>query len=120
MSRIEVRLVEGRGLKDQDKVGTNDSYVELYFDEDYKQASSVVSNTNDPQWGETFTFQTGGKHKLYIKALDKDVGDKDKIGEATLDVSPALSGTPIDEWVKLKGSLGLRSHGEVHLVVRAI
>ena len=122
--RIEVRLVEGRGLRDQDKVGTNDSYVELYLvsalfpqtsvlflffkihsltnsfnaeqDEDYKQASSTVSNTNDPAWNDTFTFQTGGKHKLYIKALDKDVGDKDKIGEATLDVGPALNGAVID------------------------
>ncbi|KAJ3050145.1 hypothetical protein HK097_008870 [Rhizophlyctis rosea] len=97
MSRLEVRLLEARNLKDEDTIGQNDAYIELWLDEDYKQRSSVVNNSNNPTWNETFTLQViGGKHKLHLKAIDQDVGDKDKIGEGSIDVGAALSGQVID------------------------
>ncbi|KAJ3033701.1 Extended synaptotagmin-3 [Rhizophlyctis rosea] len=120
MSRLEVRVLEAKNLKDEETAGQNDAYVELWLDDDYKQKSSVVKNSNNPTWNETFTFQTGGKHKLYFKVYDKDVADKDAIGEGSVDVSAALNGQAVDEWVKLHGSLHLRSHGEVHIQVRAV
>ncbi|KAJ3040709.1 GRAM domain-containing protein 2A [Rhizophlyctis rosea] len=122
MSRVEVRLLEAKNLKDQDTLGgQNDAYVELWFDDDYKQRSSVVNNSNNPVWNETFTFQVlGGKHKLTLKALDKDLVGKDDIGSGTIDISRALNGHVIDEWVKLHGGFHIRSHGEIHVVIRAI
>ena len=58
MSRgiLEVTVVAGRNLKDEDIVGKNDAYVELYLDKDYKQRTTTVSNTNDPTWNQKFTL----------------------------------------------------------------
>ncbi|KAJ3280950.1 Synaptotagmin-7 [Borealophlyctis nickersoniae] len=120
MSRIEVTVVEARKLKDEDTVGgSNDPYIELWFDEDYKQKTSSQKSTNDPVWNEQFTFNLTGKHTLHLKAVDKDVGDTDKIGEGKIDLGGVVNGgSPVDTWVNLKGMI--RSHGEVHIVARLV
>ncbi|KAJ3266010.1 Synaptotagmin-7, partial [Borealophlyctis nickersoniae] len=98
MSRLEVTIVEARNLKDHDTVGEGDPYIELWIDEDYKQKTSTQKNNNNPVYNETFTFNlTSGKHVLHLKAIDKDVADKDKIGEGKLDFGAVVNGgTPID------------------------
>ena len=53
---LEVTIVEGRHLKDEDIAGKNDAYVELYLDKDYKQRTTTVQNSNDPIWNEKFTL----------------------------------------------------------------
>ena len=53
---LEVTVVEGRNLKDQDVVGKNDAYVELYVDKGFKQRTSIVKDTNDPTWNQRFTL----------------------------------------------------------------
>ncbi|KAI8375009.1 C2 domain-containing protein, partial [Choanephora cucurbitarum] len=115
-----LRLVEARNLHDEDLIGQNDAFVELYIDEDYKQKTSVVDNSNNPVWNETFTFnlEEGRDHKLYFNVIDKDLIGSDDIGEGKLDFKEALEGTPIDTWVDLPAKLGLTSHGEVHVYVQ--
>jgi len=49
---LEVTIVEGRDLKDEDIVGKNDAFVEVYFDKDYKQRTSTIRNSNNPTWNE--------------------------------------------------------------------
>ncbi|KAI8075881.1 C2 domain-containing protein [Gilbertella persicaria] len=115
---LTVTIIEARNLKKEDLGGHNDSYVELWLDEDYKQRSETVQNTENPVWNQTFTFnieEGSSKHKLYIKVLDKDLVDADKIGSTHLDVAPAFKGEVLDTWVKLPAMLGLSSHGEVHI-----
>ena len=51
---LEVTVVEGRNLKDQDTFGQNDAYVELYLDKDYKQRTSTIKDSNSPTWNEKF------------------------------------------------------------------
>ncbi|KAJ3047216.1 Cell cycle serine/threonine-protein kinase cdc5/MSD2 [Rhizophlyctis rosea] len=96
--RVKIDLMEGRGIKNVKSGGV---VIELYFDAKDTKVSSVANDTSNPQWGETFTFQTGGKHMLYIKALDKNIVGKDTLGEGIIDVSSVFYGGPIDEWVKL-------------------
>ncbi|KAL9539038.1 hypothetical protein PS6_011371 [Mucor atramentarius] len=96
---LTVNVIEARNLHKEDLAGHNDPYVELWFDEDYKQRSESVKNTENPVWNQTFTFnieEGSSKHKLYFKVLDKDKGNA------------------IDTWAKLPAKLGLTSHGEVH------
>ncbi|OBZ87144.1 Synaptotagmin-5 [Choanephora cucurbitarum] len=115
---LTVNVIEARNLHKEDLGGHNDPYVELWLDEDYKQRSDEVKNTENPVWNQTFTFnieEGSSKHKLYLKVLDKDIAGHDKIGEAKLDVAPAFKGELIDTWVKLPAMLGLSSHGEVHV-----
>ncbi|KAJ3280341.1 hypothetical protein HK104_000740 [Borealophlyctis nickersoniae] len=120
MGRLEVTVIEARNLKDHDTIGEGDPYVELWIDEDYKQKTSTVNNSNNPVYNETFTFNlTSGKHKLHMRAFDKDVVGKDEIGKGTLDFGAVVNGgTPIDTWVNLKGLI--RSKGEVHVLARLI
>lgn len=53
---LQVTVVEARNLKDEDTIGQNDPYVELYFDDDYKQRTSTQKDTNSPTWNETFNL----------------------------------------------------------------
>jgi Ca2+-dependent lipid-binding protein len=51
---LSVTIVEARSLHDEDTFGgSNDAYVEVYIDDDYKQRTATVSNTNSPIWNET-------------------------------------------------------------------
>ncbi|KAI8138157.1 C2 domain-containing protein [Fennellomyces sp. T-0311] len=113
---LSVTVVEAKNLKNEDTIGHNDPFVELWLDEDYKQKTAVLKNADEPQWNETFTFniEEGSKvHKLHFKVLDKDKLDTEKIGDASFDFDAALNGEQIDEWVKLPAHLGLSDHGEV-------
>lgn len=116
---LTVNLIEARNLHKEDLGGHNDPYVELWLDEDYKQRSEVVKNTENPVWNQTFTFnidEGSSKHKLYFKVNDKDLIGSDKVGSGHLDVSDVFKGQLVDTWVKLPAKLGLSSHGEVHII----
>ncbi|KAL0076628.1 C2 domain-containing protein [Phycomyces blakesleeanus] len=119
---LTVTVIEARDLHSEDTFGTNDPFIELWLDEEYKQRTSEVQSSNEPTWNETFTFnieEGSSLHKIYFKVLDKDLVGDDTVGKAKLDVSEAISsGTPIDTWVSLPAHLGLSSHGEVHFFVQ--
>lgn len=51
---LSVTIAQAKGLDDEDIVGLNDAYVEVYVDDDYKQKTATISNSNNPQWNETF------------------------------------------------------------------
>jgi len=53
---LEVTIVDGRHLKDEDIVGKNDAYVEVYLDKNFKQRTKTVQNSNNPTWIEKFTL----------------------------------------------------------------
>lgn len=53
---LQVTVVEARNLKDEDTMGQNDAYIELYFDKHYKQRTSTIKDTNSPTWNETFNL----------------------------------------------------------------
>ena len=53
---LEVTIVEGRNLKDEDIVGKNDAYVEIYLDKDYKQRTTTIQDSNNPTWNQKFTL----------------------------------------------------------------
>ena len=77
-------------------------WSELWLDDDYKQRSSEVSNSNNPVWNETFTFnitEGSSDKKLYLKVLDKDLVGSDKIGDAKVDLKDIVfGGSEFNEW----------------------
>ncbi|CAF2426095.1 unnamed protein product [Rotaria sp. Silwood2] len=117
---LHVTVVEARNLKDQDALGQNDAYIELYLDKDYKQRTKTIKDTNSPTWNETFTFNLQkGEDTLHIKVYDDDVVGKDSIGSGKLSLKKIQqAGGQLDDWIKLPAHLGLGSHGEVHLILR--
>lgn len=86
-------------------------YSEAWFDEKYKQRTSVIKNSNNPQWDEILTFnipEGSRDHKLYLKVYDKDLLSNDKIGEGKLDIKRLLTGEAavLEEDVNLPAKLG--------------
>jgi len=117
---LEVTIVEGRHLKDEDIVGKNDAYVELYLDKDYKQRTTTIKDSNSPTWNQTFTFNLQ-KHQdeLHLHVYDDDVVGRDSIGSAKINLKKHVFGHGrYDEWVKMPAHLGLGSHGEIHVIIQ--
>lgn len=115
---LEVTVVEGRNLRDQDTVGHNDAFVEVYIDKKYKQRTKTIKNTNNPAWNEKFTFNLQAKDDLIsFKLYDDDVGDRDAIGKCKVNLAKVFDDGKFDEWVKLPALFGLSSNGEVHVIM---
>ncbi|KAI7887129.1 hypothetical protein K492DRAFT_189544 [Lichtheimia hyalospora FSU 10163] len=120
--KLAVTVVEAQDLKKEDVVSDNDVYVEAWLNKNYKQKTGTMKNTSSPIWNETLVFpvEKGDKeNKLYVRVLDKDVVDSDKIGEGKLDFSNVYKeGTaPIDEWISLPTHFHLSDKGKVHLKI---
>ncbi|SAM04261.1 hypothetical protein [Absidia glauca] len=118
---LHVTVVEARKLKDEDLIGKNDPYVEFWLDSKYKQRTKQLDGTNNPVFNQTFTFplENGSSHhKLTFEVHDKDTMGSDKIGDVTVDFADVIKqNRPRDEWYKLSGKIGLRSHGELRLII---
>ncbi|CAF1620109.1 unnamed protein product [Rotaria magnacalcarata] len=115
---LEVTVAEGRHLKDEDILGENDAYVELYLDKKYKQRTTTISNSNNPTWNQHFTFNLDKHdHEIHFHVYDSDVGDRDSIGSCKVKLKHVFDDGKFDEWVKLPANLGLTSHGEIHIIM---
>ncbi|CAF1195878.1 unnamed protein product [Adineta steineri] len=116
---LEVTVIEARNLKDEDIVGKDDAYIELYLDKDYKQRTTTISGSDNPTWNEKFTFNLQ-KHEdhLHLHIYDEDVVGRDSVGSAKIDLKKHVFGKgSYEDWVKLPSMLGLRSKGEVHVII---
>jgi Ca2+-dependent lipid-binding protein len=52
---LSVTIVEAKALDDVDRFGgSDDAYVEVYLNDDYKQRTATISNSTNPKWNETF------------------------------------------------------------------
>lgn len=115
---LEVVVVEGRDLKDQDMVGQNDAYVEIYLDKKYKQRTTTISNTNNPVWNQRFTFNVQkDDDDIHFAVFDADVVGRDSIGKCKVKLKHVFDDGKYDEWVKLPAMLGLSSKGQIHVVM---
>lgn len=115
---LEVVVVEGRDLKDQDTVGQNDAYVEIYLDKKYKQRTTTISNTNNPVWNQRFTFNVQkDDDDIHFSVYDADVVGRDSIGKCKVKLKHVFDDGKFDEWVKLPAMLGLSSKGQIHIVM---
>ncbi|CAF1362019.1 unnamed protein product [Adineta steineri] len=117
---LDVTIVEGRNLKDQDIVGKNDAYVEVYLDKDYKQRTTIVKDTNNPTWNQKFTFNLQNKTDyLHLHVYDDDAVGRDSIGSARIDLKKHVFGKECyNAWITLPAMLGLRSKGEIHVIIK--
>ncbi|CAO3622333.1 unnamed protein product [Cunninghamella echinulata] len=118
---LHVTIVEGRNLKGEDLVGKNDPYVEFWIDSKYKQRTKQLNNTNNPVFNQTFTFPLSNgssDHKIHFQVYDKDFVGSDKIGDVSVDFADVVKGRAVDEFFKLTGKTGIRSHGELHVVLQ--
>ncbi|EXX74104.1 hypothetical protein RhiirA5_457000 [Rhizophagus irregularis] len=116
---LRVTIVEARDLKDKDIIGKSDPYVKLILDKHNIQSTKHKSNNLNPTYNEQFIFNINGQKKLEVQVWDKDtILRDDLIGEDDIKLSEVFSKGYIDTWLNLtKGKFGIRSRGEIHLIL---
>jgi hypothetical protein len=59
-----------------------------------------------------------GQDDLHIRVYDDDIGDHDSIGSAKIDLEKQIFGKgKFEQWIKLPAMMGLRSKGEIHVII---
>jgi len=96
---------------------TSDPYAELKVGKVSAKTAWVRKNLN-PEWDETFTFETAADILLVIWDHD-DLSRDDYMGECILELSRLTPGTPLDTWLPLRSTQkGFpKAQGEVHIKV---
>jgi hypothetical protein len=117
-TKLHVRLISGEHLLAKDSGGTSDPYV--VFKQDHVTVKSkVIPKTLNPVWNENLEIGISDLHKeLEIEVWDKDLFSDDAMGHASIPIA-ALSSTPQEVVLKLKGDAGLfsRNHGKLKLLL---
>ncbi|CAF4808509.1 unnamed protein product [Rotaria socialis] len=87
---LSVTIVEVRTLHNEDTFsGANYAYVEVCVEKN--------------------------QHHIHLKVFDQDVGHRDEIGSAKIDLKPIKASATFDDWVKLPKLFGFRSTGEIQV-----
>lgn len=90
--KLEVILVNAKGLENTDFLNNMDPYVKLTC-RNREQKSSVASGQgSEPEWNETFIFSVSHDvPELLVKIMDSDAGTEDDfVGEAKIPLEPVL------------------------------
>ncbi|CAF1211744.1 unnamed protein product [Didymodactylos carnosus] len=118
MTTLIVTIIAGKNLKDEDMgAGKNDAYVEVYVDDDYKQRTKTINDSNNPKWNDQMDFNLNGNERhLHLHVYDQDTGSDDSIGSAQIDLQEIRQGG-YNKWVPIHdhgfGRLG--KDGQVHV-----
>ncbi|GAB2271666.1 c-5 sterol desaturase [Dionaea muscipula] len=90
--KLEVLLVNAKGLEDTDFFSSMDPYAILTC-RSQEQRSSVVSGNGEPEWNESFIFTiSDSTPELNIKIMDKDtLTPDDFVGEANIPLEGVFS-----------------------------
>lgn len=88
--------LSANNLPDKDNFGTSDPYVEIFYTEGLSGKktkvgrSGTLSNTKNPAWGDTFTFNWDRRRdqRFYFKVYDDDnLREDDTTGKAWVEVN---------------------------------
>ncbi|CAG8574539.1 14716_t:CDS:2, partial [Funneliformis mosseae] len=111
--KLEVHIVQGRGIKDMDTVG--DPYVELWLDEDKttKHNTDSRSGTDTPVWDKYFHYFVNNHKELHIRLLDDEfIGADEVIGVCSIPLADVYEKRYVDQWVHVPDKKSNESNGE--------
>ncbi|XP_074273051.1 elicitor-responsive protein 3-like [Silene latifolia] len=86
LGRLEVFLVNAKGLDNCDFLSRMDPYVILTYRSQEQKTSVNTDGGTTPEWNETFVFRISGDvPELHLKIMDKDTFTADDfVGEAKI------------------------------------
>jgi hypothetical protein len=127
-AQVTVGIEEARGLVKGDRnimgqLSSSDPYVVITVpsadDPGVQMArTGTVKNTVNPQWSETFSFETPVKW-VRLEVWDEDAAARDdKLGEAEICLDACTRGEVYDGWVRLNSAEGSGQFGMVHVLIR--
>lgn len=115
---LEVTVVEGRSLKDQDLTRKSNTFIEVYLHSKDKQRTATVSGNNDPVWNERFKFDIhAGDDFIFFDVYDINADGIEAIGSAKAKLKNVFDSGTVDEWIKLPAHHGISTHAEIHAVM---
>jgi hypothetical protein len=103
MGRLDVRIVEARGVPDIETFSKPDPYVKMRL-ENTTHHTAVCKNTYTPKWEEVFKFVVADPDsaQLELEIWNKNLVSDDFIGKYNLSVSGLVQGEVRDEWLLMK------------------
>ena len=116
---VQVRVVEARGLKKMDALGSADPYVSLRLGGS-RQKTKVVKGSTEPVWSEEFEFQ--GADEAWVLTAEVFDWDRfsrdDPMGQVRI---PALEMGAVEDWYALEPMKGCEEPaGELRLCCDAV
>ncbi|CAF1386486.1 unnamed protein product [Rotaria sp. Silwood1] len=119
MGQLEVTIIEGKNLKQKDKLSENDAFIEIYLDDkNQKQKTKVIKNCNNPIWNQSFVFNhLRGQDTLHIDVYDHDTIRNQIIGYIQIDLRYLYQQGHIDDWFYVEDKQGIKTNGLIHLTL---
>ncbi|KAK9687039.1 hypothetical protein K7432_014931 [Basidiobolus ranarum] len=119
---VQVTVVEGRNLKNNDLFDKIDPIFKLYTGHGItsKEKTSAKKNDANPIYNESFNLKFDNSHsELHVELLDREMMgmDTDKVGSTIVSLQDVASQGAVDRWYTLQNKHG-KSVGEVHLLIR--
>ncbi|KAK9766890.1 hypothetical protein K7432_003680 [Basidiobolus ranarum] len=116
---IQVTVIEGRNLKNNDLLDKIDPKFKIYTGHGYTSSEKTSARRNDPNpvYNETFTLKFDDRHnELHVELLDREMLglDTDKVGTCIVSLQEVAQRGWIEGWWVLTSKKG-KSVGEVHL-----
>ncbi|XP_042062716.1 synaptotagmin-5-like [Salvia splendens] len=124
VGKLEVKLVQAKGLTNKDIIGKSDPYAVIYVRplRDKMKKSRTINNELSPVWNEHFEFviEDLATQHLTVKIYDDEgLQAAELIGAAQVQLSELQPGKVKDVWLKLVKDLEIqrdtKNRGEVHL-----
>eukprot|EP01029_Cantina_marsupialis_P015321 TRINITY_DN335_c0_g1_i1.p1 TRINITY_DN335_c0_g1~~TRINITY_DN335_c0_g1_i1.p1 ORF type:complete len:399 (-),score=160.10 TRINITY_DN335_c0_g1_i1:312-1508(-) len=111
--KLQVTLVEAINLRDVQSFGKQDPYGIVRLGSTWFKTKVHKDGGKKAFWNETFDLPARLDCNVKIEVNNKNVTDKEKIGECEVPISQFLHGGVVDAWYELFH--GKKKAGQVHL-----
>ncbi|MFI5476602.1 hypothetical protein ACIA6D_41295 [Streptomyces cacaoi] len=113
---VAVTVVGARGLTNKDGLlGKSDPYAVVRMGNQRYQTASKTDAGASVEWNQTFTLLAEPGQELQVDVYDDDLLRDDVIGRVRIPEPPLGS---VEGWYSI--TLGAKSAGEVHLIIKRI
>ena len=104
MGKLEIRIVEARGLPDTERFGAPDMYCSVECEGNKFKTEVDDSHGTSPQWGTVIKFMIADENsaQLHFKIYNENTLGDDLLGEYRLNCNGIVKGEVSDEWYLLQ------------------
>ncbi|KAI8899484.1 C2 domain-containing protein [Globomyces pollinis-pini] len=114
---MEVRVIEGKDLRNVDHMSKMDPYIVFKIDSQVKKTKEANNGGKTPVWNETLTMNViPGQSVLSVEVWDKNTLADKMIGNAMVNLEKVFDDGTEDMWVEVRHPTKGSSAGMVRLI----
>ncbi|EAY07709.1 C2 domain containing protein [Trichomonas vaginalis G3] len=104
MSKLQVVVLEAKGIPKVDPVGWSDPYVQVRLGDGKVVETKVRKNEKSPVWDKRFQFNVSNKKEvLHLRIMDSDhLSKDDPIGTMEIPLESINPDKPVFQWFPIK------------------